>query len=103
MPTQYLKPGPVSVPLPKDKGADQATPKRRPSRLWAEVLILTFISTLAGVLLFWGLGRKYLWQDEAATAVLGERLLQYGKPLAYDGKNLVTIDYYARSEERRVG
>jgi hypothetical protein len=65
---------------------------------WRDVAILTTIAGFAGVMLFWGLGRKYLWQDEAATAVLGERLLHYGKPLAYDGTNLVTIDYYAAED-----
>ena len=59
------------------------------------------IAVLAGVLLFWGLGRQYLWQDEAATAVLGERMLRFGKPLGYDGKNLITMDYLTGVEARK--
>ena len=47
---------------------------------------------LAAVLLSWGLGDKYLWQDEANTAVLATRLLRFGKPLCYDGVNLITVD-----------
>jgi len=43
-------------------------------------------------MLFWHLGGRALWQDEAATAVLAERMLEYGKPLAYDGRNLITMD-----------
>ena len=58
---------------------------------------------LAGVLLFWGLTDKYLWQDEAATAVLAQRLLKFGKPLAYDGVNLVTIDYFATEDTDTIG
>jgi hypothetical protein len=48
---------------------------------------------LAALLLLWGLGQPYLWQDEAATAVLARRMLRYGRPLAYDGVNLITIDH----------
>src|SRR5580765_5531881 len=98
MQTQYREPEPATIPLPESKGVDQLKPRRAPRQFWADVLILTFISTFAGILLFWGLGRKYLWQDEAATAVLGERFLHLGKPLAYDGTNLVTIDYYAAED-----
>lgn len=52
------------------------------------------LAAVAGVLLFWGLGEKYLWQDEAATAVLASNLLKFGKTLSYDGVNLVTVDFY---------
>jgi 4-amino-4-deoxy-L-arabinose transferase-like glycosyltransferase len=48
----------------------------------------------AAVLLTWRLGAVYLWQDEAATAVMAERMLQHGKPLAYDGRNLITMDSF---------
>src|SRR5450755_3824712 len=53
---------------------------------------------LSALLLLWGLGDKYLWQDEAATAVLAQRLLRFGRPLAYDGVNLITIDHIAAEE-----
>ena len=53
---------------------------------------------VAGLLLFWRLGARYLWQDEAATAVLGERMLRHGKPLAWDGRNLITIDLFDPGE-----
>ncbi|MEZ4654226.1 MAG: hypothetical protein R3E12_11720 [Candidatus Eisenbacteria bacterium] len=45
-----------------------------------EVLAASGIFVIAAILLFWGLGSPYLWQDEAATAVLGERLLATGRP-----------------------
>ncbi len=35
-----------------------------------------------------------LWQDEAATAVLGRRLFEHGRPLAWDGRNLITMDHF---------
>lgn len=46
----------------------------------------------ASAVLFWNLSDRYLWQDEAACAVLGERLFEHGRPLGYDGVNLITMD-----------
>ena len=57
-----------------------------------EVFFQAGILAIAAVLLFWALTEKDLWQDEAATAVLATRLLKFGRPVAYDGKNLLTID-----------
>ncbi|MBL9123391.1 MAG: glycosyltransferase family 39 protein [Planctomycetaceae bacterium] len=54
---------------------------------------LVAVAALAGLLLLWNLGGVTLWQDEAATAVLAQRMLKFGKPLAYDGRNLITMDY----------
>jgi hypothetical protein len=58
---------------------------------------------LASLLLLWGLTDKYLWQDEAATAVLARRLLRFGRPLAYDGVNLITTDHFATEEASTIG
>ncbi len=55
---------------------------------------------VAAIILLWGLGTTYLWQDEAATAVLAQRMIRFGRPLAYDGENLVTIDYFAAEDEK---
>jgi hypothetical protein len=55
-------------------------------------MVQAVIVSLAAVLLFWGLAYKDLWQDEAATAVLATRMLKFGRPIAYDGRNLLTID-----------
>ena len=63
---------------------------------------LFMVATLASIILFWRLDDRYLWQDEAATALLGQRLMAYGKPLAYDGQNLITMDLF-RAEEFDVG
>ena len=52
------------------------------------------VASAAALLLGWNLGSRYLWQDEAATAVMAERMLRHGKPLAYDGRNLITMDTY---------
>src|SRR5208282_2059362 len=57
---------------------------------------------IAALLLLWGLGNPYLWQDEAATAVLAARMLKFGRPLAYDGVNLVTIDHFAGEDRATI-
>src|SRR4051794_17607813 len=67
-----------------------------------ERLSMAIIGCLAVVLLFWGLGERYLWQDEAATAVLSDRLLRFGKPMAYDGVNLITIDSFQGEETKSI-
>lgn len=68
-----------------------------------ELLTQAVLAALAGILLCWGLTEKYLWQDEAATAILATRMLVYGRPLAYDGVNLVTLDHFAMEEKETVG
>ncbi len=40
-------------------------------------------------LLLANLGNIYLWQDEAETALLSQRLGTYGLPMAFDGRNLI--------------
>ena len=67
-------------------------------RRWVRLLVarawpLALTACTAALILGWNLGERYLWQDEAATAVLGERMMRYGRPLAYDGVNLVTMDF----------
>jgi len=56
------------------------------------------VALAAALLLGYNLGTRYLWQDEAATAVMAERMLRHGKPLAYDGRNLITMDIYDAKE-----
>lgn len=49
-----------------------------------------WVLVVAGlVLLLTNLGNIYLWQDEAETALLSQRLGTYGLPLALDGRNLI--------------
>ncbi len=46
---------------------------------------------LAGaILIFAALGQRCLWQDEAETALLARNILRFGKPVAFDGVNLVS-------------
>jgi len=57
---------------------------------------------MAAVLLLWGLSDRYLWQDEAQTAVLAERMLHFGRPLAYDGVNLITVDQFVMEDAATI-
>jgi hypothetical protein len=75
------------------------------TRKWpsgGELAALALLFLVAGVFLFANLGAKYLWQDEAATAVLGSRLMKFGQPLAYDGVNLITMDHFAAADAKTV-
>lgn len=69
---------------------------------WYRVGTLAIIVGIATVFLLWGLGDKYLWQDEANTGVLAARLLRFGRPLAYDGVNLVSIDHFAAEDATSI-
>ena len=60
------------------------------------------VFVLSACLLCWNLGARYLWQDEADTAVLAQRLFNYGKPLSYDGRNLVSRDFFYSEEEQNI-
>jgi len=75
-------------------------PARKPALEW---IALTVIVVCAAVLLFWRLGAVYLWQDEANTAVLAVRMLKYGKPLAYDGVNLLSSDNFGAEDRVTIG
>ncbi len=68
-----------------------------------EWVALSLIGSAAALLLFWNLNGKYLWQDEANTAVLAVRMLKYGRPLGYDGRNLLTNDNYAAEDLSTIG
>ena len=59
---------------------------------------LALVALVAALPLFWKLGTRALWQDEAACAVMSRNLLETGKPLAYDGRNLITMDEFQPEE-----
>ncbi len=85
-----------SAGLPKPAGACLARGKP-----WAAAhpfLPVLAVFIIGASLLCWNLGARYLWQDEADTAVLGQRMMSYGRPLSYDGRNLVSIDFYDPKE-----
>ena len=52
--------------------------------------VLALVATLAAVLIFTNLGDRYLWEDEAETALLAQRVLRVGVPIAWDGRDLIS-------------
>ena len=56
---------------------------------WLEAHFVWVLLVAGLLLLLPNLGNIYLWQDEAETALLSQRLGQYGLPLAFDGRNLI--------------
>jgi len=45
---------------------------------------------IAALLIFPGLSDRYLWDDEAETALLAKNVLRFGVPLAWDGASLIS-------------
>ncbi len=64
-----------------------AEPSPRIYRLFPPILI---ILALGAFLLFFHLGARPFWQDEAETACLAKNVLKYGVPRAYDGVNIIS-------------
>jgi 4-amino-4-deoxy-L-arabinose transferase-like glycosyltransferase len=62
-------------------------PKRWTSRFEARFAWLLLV--VGALLLLTNLGNIYLWQDEAETAMLSQRLGTFGLPMAFDGRNLI--------------
>jgi Dolichyl-phosphate-mannose-protein mannosyltransferase len=54
------------------------------------LVVLVLITTLGAVLIFANLGDRYLWDDEAETALLAQRVLRFGVPIAWDGRDLIS-------------
>jgi len=65
--------------------SEQVTEQKEPLNRWRIVIYLT---VLAGLLAFWGLGNNDLWDDEASSAVYGRNLMKTGKLIAWDGRNI---------------
>jgi 4-amino-4-deoxy-L-arabinose transferase-like glycosyltransferase len=84
-------------PRAKKTSAATAAPANSVSGLWRD-RSLWLIALLAGLLLFWNLDGRCLWEDEAETALLGRSILRSGLPYAWDGANLVS-----QEESREFG
>jgi hypothetical protein len=61
-----------------------------PSRFRRFDPVFGLILILAAFLLFYHLGHRPFWQDEAETAGLARNVLKYGLPRAFDGINLIS-------------
>jgi len=51
---------------------------------------LALITAVGALLIFANLDNRYLWEDEAETALLAQRVLHFGVPIAWDGRDLIS-------------
>jgi len=54
------------------------------------LIIIILLITIMSVLSLANLGNRYLWYDEAHTALMGRNVLKYGVPKVWDGEYLIT-------------
>jgi hypothetical protein len=76
----------ASAPLAEIAGAGASAPS---VSAWKDPVLWTLL-VLATGLLFFSLGDRPLWQDEAETALLGRGILRTGLPVAKNGNNVVS-------------
>src|SRR2546429_650364 len=51
---------------------------------------VALLVALAALLIFTNLDGRLLWDDEAETALLAQRVLRFGVPIAWDGRDLIS-------------
>lgn len=51
---------------------------------------LPVVLVVAAALIFANMGDRYLWDDEAETALLARNVLRFGVPMAWDGRDLIS-------------
>lgn len=61
-------------------------------RVNSEYLFLIVLLIISALLLLANLDNRYLWQDEAETALVSKTILSHGIPLGHDGKNFFSQD-----------
>ena len=67
---------------------DHSEPLQQSEKSFDPQRIVVYLTVLAGLLAFWGLGNHDLWEDEALTAVYGRNLMKTGTLIGWDGQNL---------------
>lgn len=63
---------------------------------------LALVAALALPLIFIGVGRECLWEDEGDTAVLASNIVKFGVPKAWDGVTFTDSDRGARVNDAMV-
>jgi len=58
-------------------------------RIWANSAVAGLV-LVAALLIVPGLGDRYLWDDEAETALLAKNVIRFGVPVAWDGASLIS-------------
>jgi hypothetical protein len=65
-------------------------------------VLLGLALAVAAVLVFADLGDRYLWEDEAETALLARNVLRFGLPVAWDGRDLISQECGVELNEHYV-
>src|SRR3954447_20560932 len=68
---------------------------------WRDGLLWVLVAAGA-LLIFASLSQRCLWQDEAETALLGRNIVKFGRPVAFDGVNLVSQELGAELDGQQV-
>ncbi len=68
---------------------DHSEPLRQSEKSLNPRRVVAYLTVLAGLLAFWGLGNHDFWDDEALTAVYGRNLMNTGTLIGWDGQNLM--------------
>ena len=68
---------------------DHSEPRQQSEKSFNPQRVVAYLTVIAGLLAFWGLGNHDLWEDEALTAVYGRNLMKTGTLIGWDGKNLM--------------
>lgn len=69
----------------------------RPKRL-----VLAVLLAVSALLIFPGLDYRYLWEDEAETALLAQNVIRFGLPIGWDGRDLISQECGIELDEHYV-
>src|SRR5256885_13507560 len=92
-------------PVPRRKATGRA-PRRVTTDgdalpFWRDAVLWALVAAGA-LLIFSSLAQRCFWQDEAETALLGRNIVTFGRPVAFDGVNLVSQELGAELDENKI-
>lgn len=77
------------------------------SSRWSSRAVAVGLVLLGSLLILPNLGNRYLWEDEAETALLARNVLRFGLPVAFDGVHVISqecgTDYDGQYLWRQTG
>ncbi len=68
---------------------EHSEPRQQLEKSFNPQRVVDYLTVLAGLLAFWGLGNNDFWDDEAFTAVHGRNFMNTGQLISWDGRNLI--------------
>ena len=82
--------------------SDPSEPCQQSEKSFNPQRVVAYLTVLAGLLAFWGLGNHVFWDDEALTAVYGRNLMNTGTLIGWDGQNLMAYGMRALLNEEMI-